>query len=65
MTRTECEAKIIKKLDEIAEIAREFDPRCYHLSMYVIGGAACVVCTDEETGEYILEYHRSEVTDDE
>lgn len=58
MTRTECEEKIVAKLDEIAEIAREFNPKCHHLSMYVIGGAASVFCSDEETGEPILDTHR-------
>ena len=65
MTRTECENKIIEKLDEIAEIAREFDPRCHHLCMYIIGGSACVWCTDEETEQTIIDRHRAEATDDE
>lgn len=65
MTRTECEDKIVKKLDEIAEIAREFSPRAYYLCMFVFGGSAAVWCTDEETGEFIIDRHRAGVTDDE
>ena len=65
MTRTECEEKIVAKLDEIAEIAREFDPRCHHLSMYIIGGSASVYCSDEETEEPILDMHRSDDDEEE
>lgn len=57
MTRTECENKILEKLEEIGEIAREFDPKAHHLSMYVIGKSACVACSDDETGEEILSRH--------
>ena len=65
MTRTECENKILEKLDEIAEIAREYNPKCHHLSMYVIGGAVSVYCSDEETEEPILDMHRSDDDEEE
>lgn len=55
MTRTECENKILEKLNEIGEIALKFNPRCTHLSMYVINGTAAVWCTDYDSEETILD----------
>ena len=57
MTRKQAEERILRRLEEIAEIAREYNPKCYHLSMYIIGKSANVTCTDEETGKYLIDAH--------
>ena len=63
MTRAECEDKILEKLDEIDEIAREYNQKAYHLSMYIIGSAASVTCVDEDTDEDILRKHNHKWSD--
>ena len=57
MTKAECENMILGKLIEIAAIARTYNPRAHHISMYVIGSSAQVCCMDDDTDEYILDAH--------
>ena len=64
MTQKECENLILEKVEEIAKIAREFNPRCYHISMCIIGKSAYVDCSDEDTGEFILNGHNGKFNDD-
>ena len=58
MLHGECVNLILDKMEEIAKIARDFNPDCYHISMYVIGGTSYVTCIDEKTGEYLLNGRR-------
>lgn len=38
MTRTECEAAILRKMIEIEEIYKEYNPDGNYLSMYILDG---------------------------
>ena len=57
MTREEVENFIHEKISEIRDVCLAYDSRCHHVSMYYIGSSQFVYCSDEETGEVILNNH--------
>ena len=57
LTREEVENIIQEKLSEIRELCLAYNPRCKHVSMYIIGVSQNVYCSDELTGEVYLQNH--------
>ena len=57
LTREETENRIQEKLSEIRELCLAYNPHCYHISMYIIGVSQNVYCSDEKTGEILLQNH--------
>lgn len=57
LTREQVEDLVVKKIEEIRDLCMKFDPRCHHVSMYYIGRSIYVRCSDDKTGEVILDKH--------
>lgn len=64
MTREEVENFIQAKISEIRDVCLKYNPRCQHVSMYYIGVSQNVYCSDDKTGEILLENHNGLFDDD-